>query len=72
VAFQRQHHQPRRATMTFDGVVKALALHGKGARVVVCFAVDQQNGFIYLICLKVYSILHHRKNTELVYGLDFA
>ena len=45
--FVWQHHQPHVAAI--DRLVHTTRLHGKGAAVVVVFAMDQQNRFLDLV-----------------------
>ena len=51
VAFMGEHNQPDRSTVTLECVVESSALDRKGAGVVVCFAVDQKDGFVYLVSM---------------------
>ena len=49
VTFMGEHNQPDRSAVTLESVVESSALDRKGAGVVVCFAVDQQDRFVYLV-----------------------
>ena len=58
VAFMRQHDQPRRGTMSFQGMIEPLGLNGESTGVVVRFAVDEQDGFVDLVGV------HERRDLE--------
>ena len=47
---QGQQHKAHRASLTFDGAKKTLALDWERARVVVRLAVDQQDWGFDLVC----------------------